>query len=126
MNKNEVNDRIISAINYIMQLRPDLSKTTLSDLLGIKNTKFSHIMAKRMYAGVGIMTTLCLKFSISADWLLTGRGNMVKDSKSDTSLAHTGMVMQLVDTIKQQAIEIGQLKERIKQLESEEADEPVA
>ena len=54
----------------------------------------------------------------SADWLLTGRGNMTKEADEKPAMSDTGTVMQLVDTIRQQAQEIGQLKERIAQLES--------
>lgn len=54
----------------------------------------------------------------SADWLLTGRGNMTKEADEKPTMSDTGTIMQLVDTIRQQAQEIGQLKERISQLES--------
>jgi len=56
---------------------------------------------------------------LSADWLLTGRGNMIKEAEDKPPMNDTATVMQLVDTIRQQAQEIGQLKERIAQLEHE-------
>ena len=55
---------------------------------------------------------------LSADWLLTGRGSMTNEAEDKPPMSDTGTVMQLVDTIRQQAQEIGQLKERIAQLES--------
>lgn len=56
----------------------------------------------------------------SADWLLTGQGNMFKsEAAPPPQSSDTATVMQLVDTIRQQAQEIGQLRERICQLESE-------
>ena len=119
MDKKQVNDRVIIAINYILKFRPDISRSILSELLEITPTSLSHILGSRMNVGVEIMTALCLRFQISADWLLTGRGNMVSDSEADPSLSHMGMVMQLVETIKLQAEDIGKLKARINQLEAE-------
>jgi hypothetical protein len=119
MDKKQVNDRVIIAINYILKFRPDISKSMLSELLELTPTSLSHILGSRMNVGVEVMTALCLRFQISADWLLTGRGNMVSDSEADPSLSHMGMVMQLVETIKLQAEDIGKLKARINQLEAE-------
>lgn len=69
-------------------------------------------------AAESIEKILCAYPELSADWLLTGRGNMTKETDEKPDMSDTGTVMQLVDTIRQQAQEIGQLKERIAQLES--------
>lgn len=69
-------------------------------------------------AAESIEKILCAYPELSADWLLTGRGNMTKETDEKPAMSDTGTVMQLVDTIRQQAQEIGQLKERIAQLES--------
>ena len=69
-------------------------------------------------AAESIEKILCAYPELSADWLLTGRGNMTKEADAKPAMSDTGTVMQLVDTIRQQAQEIGQLKERIAQLES--------
>lgn len=122
MDKKLINERVLTAINDLLRLHPELTKTMLGELLGVRSAKFSQIMGLKMYVPVEVMAPLCLKFNISADWLLTGRGNMINKSEDELSLNNVGMVMQLVDTIKQQAQEIGQLKERIKQLGSEIED----
>ena len=69
-------------------------------------------------AAESIEKILCAYPELSADCLLTGRGNMTKETDEKPAMSDTGTVMQLVDTIRQQAQEIGQLKERIAQLES--------
>lgn len=69
-------------------------------------------------AAESIEKILCAYPELSADWLLTGRGNMTKEADEKPAMSDTGTVMQLVDTIRKQAQEIGQLKERIAQLES--------
>ena len=56
---------------------------------------------------------------VSGDWLLSGNGDMLKTEQSAAGNTDPATFMQLVDTIRQQAQEIGQLKERIAQLERE-------
>ena len=119
MDKNDVNDRVIAAINFLLKQHPDLQKTTFAELSGITKTSFSHIINKRTNANVETMASLCLHFNISADWLLTGRGSMISETDGEPSLGQISMVLELMNTIKQQAEKIGQLKERIRQLESE-------
>lgn len=120
MDKSQVNGRVIDAINDVLTLHPELTKAALAELCGVKPAKFSEILNLRMNAGVEIMSALCIQFNISADWLLTGRGDMLSTELSAApAKTDPSTFMQLVDTIKQQAQEIGQLKERIAQLERE-------
>lgn len=59
----------------------------------------------------------------SADWLLTGRGEMLSSepsataSPAQTPAQHDALVSKLLDTIKEQAEEIGRLKAQIDDLE---------
>ena len=115
MDKSQINSRVIDAINNTLELHPELTKAALGELFGVKPAKFSEILNLRMNAGVEIMSALCLNFDISADWLLTGRGDMLKTEQPAAAKTDP----ELVDTIRQQAQEIGQLKERIAQLERE-------
>jgi transcriptional regulator with XRE-family HTH domain len=123
MDKKTVNDRVIIAIKYILKLRPDLNKTTLCELLGVRFSTFSHMMNLRVNASVEMMTSLCIVFNISADWLLTGRGDMINELVSAPSLSPMDMFVHLVNTIKQQAEEIGHLKERLNKIESKKLGE---
>lgn len=82
MKKEEVNKRMIDAINHVLE-HDCLSKSALADIMGIKPAKFSEILNQRMKAGVDMMSILCDQFSISAEWLLTGHGPMLKTSIGD-------------------------------------------
>lgn len=60
--------------------------------------------------------------SIDMHWLLTGRGEMLSSEPSATphtaqAPAHDALVSKLLDTIKEQAEEIGRLKAQIDELE---------
>lgn len=59
----------------------------------------------------------------SPEWLLTGKGNMLKGAieqppspQQSNEKEPTQLLNQLLDTIKEQAEEIGQLKEQVRQL----------
>ena len=80
MEKEEINDRIIDAINYILNCRDSLSKTELAKEFGFKPSKFSEILNKRMMAGTDVMSMLVRRYKISPQWLLTGDGEMLVSS----------------------------------------------
>lgn len=115
MDKAQINGRVIEAINDVLKLHPELTKAALGELFGIKPAKFSEILNFRMNAGVEVMSELCLSFNISADWLLTGRGSMltIKEETTPYLESNNDTVMHLVETIRKQAEEIGQLREQL-------------
>ena len=73
-----VNERVIEAINYILKINPNLNKALLAESIGIKPAKFSEILNKRMAAGMDIIQKLCSDYAISANWLITGEGEMYR------------------------------------------------
>ncbi len=79
MTKKEISNRTIDAINYLLDNQRGLTKAALADALFVKPTKFSEILNGRMLAGTEVMGGLAEKFNISAEWLLTGIGSMIKN-----------------------------------------------
>ena len=79
MEKIEINDRIIEAINYVLNCSESLSKTELAKVFGFKASKFSEILNKRLMAGTDVMSLLVKNFNISPNWLLTGEGSMLNE-----------------------------------------------
>ena len=78
MNKDSINKRTIQAINYLLETQPKLTKTALAESFGISASKFSEILKFRMNAGTEIMSGLSRLYGISAEWLLSGEGEMCK------------------------------------------------
>lgn len=76
MEKLEINDRFIAAINNLLKDK-GLSKTSIAASLGVKPSKFSEILKNRMNAGTDIIAQLCETYSFSAIWILNGRGPML-------------------------------------------------
>lgn len=76
MDKTEINERFIAAINSLLKDK-GLSKTGVAASLGVKPSKFSEILNNRMNAGTDIIALLCETYSFSAIWILNGRGPML-------------------------------------------------
>ncbi|MBQ9254981.1 MAG: hypothetical protein IJ180_09445 [Bacteroidales bacterium] len=85
--KIEINQRVISAINFLIDNEKVADKSELCNIFSIKPSKFSEILSQRMSAGMDVIQNLCNKFNISAEWLLTGKGEMLKDNATEPSEA---------------------------------------
>ena len=82
MDKEAINNRFIEAVEFLITSKIVQSKGELAAAIGIKPTKFSEILNGRMNIGTDLAANLCAKFNISAYWMLTGYGSMLRDSKN--------------------------------------------
>ncbi len=58
-----------------------LSPAKLADILGIQRSGLSHILSGRNKPGFDLIQKMLIKFpSLNADWLITGRGKVYKES----------------------------------------------
>ena len=143
LTKDEINHRFILATTAILakQLMPN--KAALAESLNIKPAKFSEILNGRMKAGADMLATMCDLYNVSPDWLLMSRGDNIfrasskkpkiwvddedlktvlpdsqeKQHVQETSFAPFLEIMKDKDaTIREQAEEIGRLKELLRQL----------
>ncbi len=72
-------DTLIERLEQILQ-KYDLSASKLADLLEVQRSGISHILAGRNKPSYDFMVRLAEKFpEIDANWLLSGRGQMLKD-----------------------------------------------
>ncbi len=88
MNKKEINNRTLQAINQIFRDTPSLTKGKFAEECGIGASKFSEILNGRMLAGADIMAILVGNYRINSEWLLTGKGSMLKNA-TDVVPEHT-------------------------------------
>ena len=92
----------------------------------------TEISKGRSSVGTSAIQNIVLQFNISADWLLTGRGDMLtnesatitkKSTITDEHVTTQGvtpeLITGLINRIAEQATEIGRLNERIAQLQRE-------
>ena len=60
-----------------------LTPAKLADILGIQRSGLSHILAGRNKPGFDLIQKMLVKFpALNADWLITGRGKIYKESNS--------------------------------------------
>ncbi len=76
MDKTEINNRFIQAINSLLQDK-GLTKSSIASSLDIKPAKFSEILNNRMNAGTDTIAKLCALYSFNTSWLLLGEGPML-------------------------------------------------
>lgn len=149
LTKDEINHRFILATTAILVKKLIPNKAALAESLNIKPSKFSEILNGRMKAGTDMLATMCDLYDVSPDWLLMSRGNNVfrKSSKkpkiwvddedlksvlpdtqeeTEEASAQNPSSSPLLDLIKdkdsiirEQAEEIGRLKEQIRQMNIE-------
>lgn len=145
LTKEEINSRFIRATISILAKGLVPNKAALAESLGVKPAKFSEILNGRMKVGVDMIAIMCDFYKISPDWLLMSRGDNVfrdtpmkkiwvddEDLKSvypdDISVTpkkevhqdpspFLDLIREKDTVIREQAEEIGRLREKIKQLE---------
>ena len=63
-----------------------LSPARLAEIMNIQRSGLSHILSGRNKPGFDFIHKLLLKFpTLSADWLITGKGKMYKDQNREIS-----------------------------------------
>lgn len=118
--------KTISSKDAIERLKVSLnlsSDNALAEFLGISKATLSN-WKSRNSIDIPLVFSKCEQISI--DWLLSGKGEMLKEKVTESDSALRGneadsnpLITQLLHTIKEQAEEIGQLKEQIRQLTRE-------
>jgi transcriptional regulator with XRE-family HTH domain len=78
MDKSLINKRFLEAINLLVSNKIAKNKAEISHNLGISASKFSEILNERMLAGVDLLAKISEIYNISPDWLLSGKGEMLK------------------------------------------------
>lgn len=110
--KEAVNQRFISAIDYLLDSNTESNKYTIAQKLGLKTSMFSEILKKRVNVGIEHIIRLKENWNISYDWILDGSGEMIKSENTIKNLDFK----ELAESRKETA-EL--LREKIKNLEEE-------
>ena len=111
MEKEPINTRFLEVVAYLLDNGSVKNKSDMADLLGIKPSKFSEILNQRMNVGTDLIGTICSKFStISSEWLLTGKGDMIKPNVQHNT--HTPMLSKLSDSKDTKTIDTFQINQK--------------
>lgn len=102
-----------------------LNQIELSSKLGVDNSQFSKIENGKLMPTIGHIMEICSIFNVSADWLLTGQGEMLRKEDSDPKdhISEVGNMVSLeeykaqVKAATRLEIQLEQCQERVKALE---------
>lgn len=93
MGKEQINSRVITAVEAVLDKHNELTKTAIAKMLGIKPSTFTEILKGRMNASLDLMALLATNFGVSSTWLLVGAGEMfVNDEKQNGKTAYYSTV----------------------------------
>lgn len=77
LSKETITYRFRLAVCAILDEDIANSQSDIACDLGVKPQKFSEIMNGRMKVGVDMVAAICEKYLVSAEWILTGRGDSI-------------------------------------------------
>ena len=81
MKKNKTHDvtqRFVKAVETLINTDVVKNKSAMAKELDISPSKFTEIMKGRMRPGLELFKIISEKYNINPEWLLTGRGEMLK------------------------------------------------
>lgn len=78
MDKQGVNRQFTKAVESLLASEMVKSKRELAEKIGMTQSKLSEILNERMNVGVDALSALVTDYKVSADWLLTGNGAMMR------------------------------------------------
>jgi len=79
-----------------------LTPARLADILGIQRSGLSHILSGRNKPGFDLIQKLLTKFpSLNADWLITGKGKVYKESSPSHDNATSTTLFENVEKIEE-------------------------
>ncbi|MBP1671185.1 MAG: transcriptional regulator [Bacteroidetes bacterium] len=90
-------------LQQFLQLE-QLTPARLSDIIGVQRSGLSHILSGRNKPGFDFILRLLIKFpTLSADWLITGKGKMykeVKDAREEGSFRESKIINEISEAPK--------------------------
>ncbi len=133
MNINDVTVRFMQAVDYLIDNNQEKTRKSLAIAIDMSVSMMTEYTKGRSNVGVVPLQNIVSKYNISAHWLLTGEGNMLRgegdeeikrggDDSLDVPLSDVGkesssdVIAHLVGVIQSQAEEIGRLRAHIERL----------
>ncbi|MGM9863322.1 MAG: XRE family transcriptional regulator [Lepagella sp.] len=101
------------------------NKRAFAKALEVAPTVIENVVGSRQgKPSFEVISKVCALANINAEWVVCGTGEMMKTAERPNrdGSNNSPIVSQLLETIKEQAEEIGRLKERNAQLERENMD----
>ena len=124
MASNDITMRFLDTVSWLIKEKRAQDKKEIALNLDISTSLMTEITKGRSNVGVIPIQNIVIKYGISAEWLLTGEGSMLKtDNPTEPSDApplntENAVLNTLKGIIKEQAMEIAMLKIEVENLKN--------
>lgn len=117
MAKEDIDNRILKWVSYIIDNKIYKSEALYLRILGLPPNKLSDVRnGKTRFTATDIGKILMLSTELNANWIMTGRGNMLFDEDSSYNI---GQIDVLRDINKELMSKIDSLNNKVGALETE-------
>lgn len=117
MAKEDIDNRILKWVSYIIDNKIYKSEASYLRILGLPPNKLSDVRnGKTRFTATDIGKILMLSTELNANWIMTGRGNMLFDEDSSYNI---GQIDVLRDINKELMSKIDSLNNKVGALETE-------
>lgn len=120
--RKAISKRVLEVFEHLKNTAQVPNQKVFAQSVGASSSFYTEIKNERSNVGVSVLLNTVLMYGISAHWLLTGEGDMTncgQEKQEEHKPTIPTDVLQMVEIIRKQAEEIGELKEQIRQLEAE-------
>lgn len=83
--KNMISSRFIEAYEQLLNENKTTDRKDFANKIGVSPSMITEISKGRSSVGTTAIQNIVLKFGISANWLLTGQGEMIEDNEPKIS-----------------------------------------
>ncbi len=111
---NDLSSRFIEAMEYIISNKMASNSADFAAKVGVSTSMITEIKKGRSNVGTKALQNIVLKFGVDGNWLLTGKGDILR---ANSSVEENNIVKEHIDKIAELAGENAILKERLKQFE---------
>jgi len=119
---SDITTRFLDTMSWLIKERKAHDKKDIATNLGVSTSLMTEISKGRSNVGVLLLQNIVIKYGVSADWLLTGEGSMLKDDTTPVPSDETpsdpsnAALNTLKGIIKEQALEIARLELEVENL----------
>ena len=79
---NELSSRFLKVLKYLIEEHEVSDNKDFASRISVSTSMITEISKGRSNVGVSAIQNTVLQFPINSDWLLTGRGSMLRDNKT--------------------------------------------
>lgn len=107
----DITERFLEVCKWLIDNNKVQDQKALAGELSVSTSMMTELVKKRSNVGVLPLQNIVIKYSISAEWLLTGEGEMLKGKSeqvepvSAASSASTAELRQIIDVFSAQLSE---------------------